>query len=316
MNQLGEFATSFSLLVFPAAAGYATRKRMQSENALALAKRIQVANMVVLNPLVLTLGIWVLKIERSVMILPLIGAALSTLMLFVGMAVSKARGATRPQVGSFAFCAAISNIGHTMGGLICLILISEQAFTLSIAYHLYFMFFIYLVCFPLARLFGESHQGSLARSILGAFTDIRSMPMLGIVLGFVLMKSGRERPPEFSTVQVLVVSASTVMVMFGLGLTFQFRRIRDYIKECLAMSVLKFAVTPMLAMGAIWLCGLTGLTARVVTIQSLIPTGIYGFVIATLFDLDVDLANSVFFFTTIFAIVVILPLLAFVVIPS
>jgi len=313
VSQLREFAYSFSLLVFPAAAGYALRRRLV--DPLTPARRIQIFNIIVFNPLVSCFAIWILSIDRQLVVLPSIGLVVSLALMGLSVAITRARGMPPPQSGSYVFSAAISNIGHTMGGFVCFVLIGEHAFSLSVIYHLYFMFFTYLVCFPLARSYSPSHKAGLWAGVVAAFTDVRSMPLVGIVIGFVLLGMGVERPAFMSNVQAFIVSFSTALTMFGLGMTFQFRSLKKYRRDCVEMSLIKFVFTPALALLAIWVCGLTGLTAQVVLMLSFMPTAIYACIIATLFELDVDLANAAFFVTTAVFVVVVLPVLAFAVGP-
>jgi len=308
MSQLREFAYSFSLLVFPAAGGYLLRRRLS--DPLKLARRIQILNMVTFTPLVACFAIWILTIDRQLILLPSIGLVVSLMLMALSVGVTRTRAMPPPQAGSYVFSATISNIGHTMGGFVCFALIGEQAFSLSVIYHLYFMFFTYLVCFPLARSYSPSHKAGLWAGVVAAFTDIRSMPLVGIVVGFVLLGAGIQRPPVISSVQAFIVSFSTALTMFGLGMTFQFRSVKKYKRDCIEMAIIKFAFTPALALAAIWLCGLTGLTAQVVLMLSFMPTAIYACIIATLFELDVDLANAMFFVTTAVFVMVVLPLLA------
>lgn len=311
MSNTREFVFSFSVLVGPAIAGYALRRFIAEPQQ--LARRIQVANVVVLGPIVACLAVWILTLNREIVILPLIGLSISVALLLIARLIARVRGLTLKQAGSYAFSASLSNIGHTMGGFLCYQLISESAFSLSVIYHLYYMWFAYLVCFPYARALGSPDKGNFFASVKAAFTDPRSMPLAGIVLGFALLLWGPPRPPSMSALQSVVIPLSTALAMFGLGLSFFFRSLGRNFRDCVEMCGLKFLVTPALAVAAVFLCGLEPPSSSVVLILSTMPVGIYAFLIATLFDLDVDMANAMFVFTTAVFVAVVLPVLVFVI---
>ena len=71
-------------------------------------------------------------------------------------------------------------------------------------------------------------------------------------------------------------------------------------------------LTPALAAAAVWLLGLHGEQAKVVMLLSSMPVAIYTCIIATVFDLDIDLANAMFLITTGVFLVAVLPILVFV----
>jgi len=310
-DQARQFAYSFSLLVIPTLAGYLLRKRMR--DAMALARRIQVVNMLTLTPAICALAAWILKPNWNLIALPGIGVGISAVLLMLSLGLARLRKLPPKQLGSFTVCGATANIGTTLGGFLCYLLMDEAAFSLSIVYHLYFFWFFFLVCFPLARSCGSEagqERPGFSSIVLGAMKDPRSaIPLLGLVAGFALLFSGYPRPEALASVQAVLVPVSTALAMFGLGLTFRFSKISGYARECRDMCLLKFVVTPLLALAAVKLLGLDGEAAWVVLVLSTMPTAIYACLTATLFDNDVDLANSAFLVTTAVFIVVVLPIL-------
>ena len=226
-----------------------------------------------------------------------------------GLALARWRYPEARQRASFAVSAALSNVGHTLGGFLCFLLLGEHAFSQSVVYTLYFLFFTYLICFPVAHACSAARAGSRWQTIRQAVCDLRSMPMLGIAAGTVLLLSGIPRPQALGQLQAFLLPASTASTMFGLGLTFQARRLPQYWPDAMLMSALKFLVTPVLAWLGIQLFGLEGETASVVMILSTMPTAIYACIIATIYDLEIDMTNAFFIFTTLAFLVFVLPVL-------
>jgi predicted permease len=96
----------------------------------------------------------------------------------------------------------------------------------------------------------------------------------------------------------------------------KFRRVREYLKECLSVSVIKFVMVPVMTTLLAYLIGFGriegGLPLKVVMILSSMPVAFNALIPPSIYDLDLDLANSCWFFTTALLIVV-LPTLLFIV---
>jgi len=138
------------------------------------------------------------------------------------------------------------------------------------------------------------------------------------VLGSLLNWSGIQRPEFFRTVVSAFVPLGTIFLLTSIGLALKFRRVSDYLKECISVSIIKFLFVPILASSLAYLLGFgnieNGLPLKVVIILSSMPVAFNALIPPSIYDLDLDLANSCWFFTTSL-LVVVLPLL-FVVVNS
>jgi predicted permease len=90
------------------------------------------------------------------------------------------------------------------------------------------------------------------------------------------------------------------------------RTIQNYLKECVAVSAVKFLIVPIVLTLTAFLLGYgkieNGLPLKVVMILSSMPVAFTALVPPSLYDLDIDLANSCWLFSTSL-LVVILPIL-------
>jgi hypothetical protein len=102
------------------------------------------------------------------------------------------------------------------------------------------------------------------------------------------------------------------MLLTSIGLAMRFSRVRDYVKESAAVSVIKFSLVPISTLAAAWWFGLgtihDGLPLKVVMILSSMPVAFNALIPPSLYDLDLDLANSCWFVTTVM-LALVLPLL-------
>jgi len=136
-----------------------------------------------------------------------------------------------------------------------------------------------------------------------------------IIIGGFLNFSDAVRPEFYKTIIAVFVPLLTILLLTSIGLGLKFRRIRDYFKECISISIIKFIFIPMLATSLAYIMGFDkidgGLPLKVVMILSSMPVAFMALIPPSIYDLDLDLANSCWFFTTALLIFV-LPCLLFI----
>ena len=106
------------------------------------------------------------------------------------------------------------------------------------------------------------------------------------------------------------------MLLISSGLAFRFRKLQDYLKECITMAAIKFVMVPVMASFLAWVIGFGdidgGLPLKVMIILSSMPVAFTALIPPSIYDLDIDLANSCWFITTSL-LAVVLPSLLFVI---
>jgi predicted permease len=96
----------------------------------------------------------------------------------------------------------------------------------------------------------------------------------------------------------------------------KFRKISAYLPECVSISLIKFVLVPVLASLPAYFLGYghiqNGLPLKVVIILSSMPVAFNALIPPSIYNLDLDLANSCWFFTTAL-LVAVLPMLLLVI---
>jgi hypothetical protein len=177
-------------------------------------------------------------------------------------------------------------------------------------YKLFEELFYYSIGFPIAKYYSRSTR---EERILDRIKHLTRDPFIivaltSIVLGAILNGSGVPRPGFFKTVISGFVPLATIMLLSSIGLAMKFRRVRNYLPECVSVAVIKFALVPVLATSLAYLLGFGkiegGLPLKVVIILSSMPVAFNALIPPSIYDLDLDLANSCWFFTTALLVVV------------
>ncbi len=307
MNPTVKFIVFQALIVLPFAAGYVAKRRMSDPGA--LAKKIVTANLVTIEPVVALWSIWGLALTPGLVLLPLSGVAMVLLGMALGYAALPLLHLSGRSRATFLITASLVNHGYTMGGFICYLVLGEQGIALSFIFISYFMLYLYLVIFPFARISGRSDNAPLP--FLKFFVSHRNLPLYAIIAAIILQLAGIPRPAVAMPVEYLLM-ASVAAYYFSLGINFSFSDLRDIIPETAVVSVIKFALVPLIIITVCYFVPMDSAVRTVIIIESCMPAAVYSVITAILFDLDSRLASGIFVVNTIIFILFVLPALLFV----
>jgi predicted permease len=281
-----------------------------------IVRRMQLFAMFGLNPIVTFGAFWVVRLDDlRYVALPLIGALAILSGGFLAYLTSRAMGHERYQTGAFICSGAFMNLG-SFGSLFCYIFLGEASYALASMYRLLEEFLYLLVGYPIARLHGkttgeEDKQSALMKILRDPVFQIY---ITSISAGLILNFLGVERPSFFSSVSAVIIPFSSFLLVTSIGYRIRFSAIRRYLRECLAISAIKFIVVPVIAVSTAFALGLDalqdGLVVKVVLIMSAMPPAFHSLIPPQLYGLDADLANSLWLFNT-GMLAVVLPILYF-----
>ena len=317
---MAKFAYSFGIIVMGLALGYITqvlvhRKFINLPISIdALRKVLQKVALLFLNPLAIVGAIWIVSIKNvSLIALPFVG--LFALLTGGALALGAAQALRlRPaKTGAMFGCGSFTNIG-AIGALVCFVFLGEAGFALVAIYKLFEELFYYSIGFPIAKYYSRNarKEKTVDRIKSLARDPFIIVALSSILIGGLLNITGISRPEFYKIVIAVFVPLATIMLLTSIGLAMKFRRVRDYLPESISVAVIKFALVPILATSLAYLLGFAeisdGLPLKVVIILSSMPVAFNALIPPSIYDLDLDLANSCWFFTTSL-LVVVLPVL-------
>jgi predicted permease len=301
---LGLIATGLSL-------GYLYRNKCphgirRSEDEInRLRKRLQVSALLFVNPIAFGGAIWALNLsDIRILALPFLGAFAIILGGVLAYIAARALRLSRKQTGVLVTCGSFTNIG-SIGSLVTFILLGEQAVALMPFYKLFETFLYYGVGFPFAKSMSDlfSEQESVIDRVVSVLTDkfvFVSVSSIAVGLGLNLM--GYPRPAFYSTLNSFLIPLGTLLLLSSIGMAMRFGRMSGFLREAGVVSLIKFIAVP----GSVYLVGSVlglgmvdgGLPLKVSVVLASMPVAFTAMVPPTLYDLDVDLANTAWFVTT------------------
>ena len=301
------------------AAGYAVRchvasgrSRFSEDDVVRLRKRLQLVALFFLMPFSAMLSLWGLPSPDSrLLTLPLLGVTAFIVGGLVSIPVARMLGLSRPQTGSFYCCATFTNLG-AVGSLVAVVFLGESTIALAALYRLCEEMFYYGVAYPVAQWYGQAAAGQRF-SLRGLrFDPLLWLVLLALGVGIALNLGGVPRPEAGRIAATVFVLLTTTFFLFAIGLGLRVSRLSGHVRAGLAVSLIKFACVPLVIVSLAWAIGLgdidNGLPLRAVAIFACMPVAMNALVPPSLFNLDLDLANACWIFSTL-GLVVVLPLL-------
>jgi len=317
--------TSLGYIFFGLVSGYIIQQLVErklislSISLEKLRKRLQKIGLLFFMPVSFVGALWIIQVENlRIVALPFLGIFALLLGGILGFVMAKIFGLDRKDTGSMFVCGSFSNIG-SIGGLLCYLFLGEKGFALFPIYKLFEQVIYYAINFPIAKSFSDEvvEKESIASQLKKVFTDIFVIvALLSIAIGAFLNLSGIERPEIYKTINAIFIPGGTVILLISIGLAVKFRKVLIYFKECMAISFIKFLLIPFSISAIAVLLGYGvlegGLPLKVVIILSSMPVGFTALVPVSIYDLNLDLANSCWLVTTL-GLLIVIPILSYIV---
>ena len=269
-----------------------------------LRKFLQRLSILGLMPVSFVGAFWVVPFgDMRISLLPFIGAGIMLSGGVLGLGTAFLLKKSGPQKSVLYCCGSFSNIG-SFGGLTSLIFFGETGFALLALYKIFEELVYYGIGFPVARYFRvEGEHLEIRSRVLGLFSDpFFLVASSSFLIGICLNLSGLPRPGAYETLISIFVPVGVFLLLGSIGLGMHFSSVRNYLVEGTAISVIKFIILPLIAGGISWVLGLheiqNGLPMKIVLIGASMPVAFNALVAASIYDLDLELANSCWLITT------------------
>lgn len=250
-------------------------------------------------PFTVTTSVWIAPIQNlQIIALPFIGLSALAAGSLIAVSFTKPLNLNRKQKAVFFVSGGFSNLG-SLGGLIAFILLGEAGFALVAFYIFLERIWYFGVGFPYAKSHSlekgekESLKVIFSRMFIDPFvlTTLISMAA-GILLNF----SGLARPFFFESVNGVLVPLGSVFILISIGMGMRLSAVKNYIKHGLIIIVIKALIIPFLIVSVSYILGMGniagGLPLKVILILSAMPIGFTALVPPSIYDLDLDMANS------------------------
>lgn len=286
-------------------AGYIV-KTLQERNAIAIPfplegirRFLQKLSLIGFVPVTVTTSVWIAPIsDVQILALPFIGLFALASGSLAAIAFTRPLGLNRKQKAVFFISGGFSNLG-SLGSLVSFILLGEKGFALVSFYILFERIWYFGVGFPYGRKHsmagGEKETGLSAVRLI--FLDPFVLTtLLSMAAGIILNITGVPRPSLFAAVNSTLVPLGTILLLVSIGMGMRLSKVGIYLKHGLVIVLIKTLLIPLLTVSLAALLGMGnlsgGLPLQVILILSAMPVGFTALVPPSIYDLDLDMANS------------------------
>jgi len=284
-----------------------------------LRKLLQKTALLFFLPITTVGTLWIIKMDNiKIVALPFLGVFALFTGGMLGLVAAKLLKLNRKDTGSMFICGSFANIG-SIGGLVCYLFLGEEGFALVSFYAIFVQITYYVVGFPIAKSFSSdiTTNGNLISHLKKVFSDIFVViALIYITIGIFFNLSGIIRPVFYQAVNAVFIPIQTILMLVSIGLAMKFGRVRNFTRECVIVSFIKFTLVPLIISSVAFLLGYGeidgGLPLKVVIILSSMPVGFTALIPVSIYNLNLDMANSCWLVTT-FSLILILPLLSYVI---
>lgn len=266
-------------------------------------------NIMVIYPLLGVLSFWVIRIDATLLWLPVLGVVMQAVPGVVAYGRVK-KFTDSLERGSYLLSAILSN-NLTLGGLAVFILYGAVGYAYVQLMVLLCNVVLFMFCFPLAQYYYAAH--SLGRAKRPGWRQVlfsrNQLPVLGLVVGLLLNAWQVPRPAAFDAIFSGFVHFSAWTALLPVGYALEFDKIRQYWRSIMDLTVIKFIITPLATYLLARLVLNDPVVLRSLVIIAATPTAINAVITVQLHHLNIHLAMVAFVLTTALYLLVVYPLL-------
>jgi predicted permease len=198
-----------------------------------------------------------------------------------------------------------SNIGTTGGAFLCYLLYGTQGLALGYLYLLPYPLLVFTLGFSLAKRYASPGPVAWREYARGLVTNLVSLlPLLAMAAGFYFNLRHMALPGFAPLGADILIKLDLVIMFAAIGMTLEPSALFSPWQAVLSLNILKYLVSPLLALGCVWLAyGFpSALPAKVILIQAAMPPAIYAVITVNLFHLDRRLVNALWISGTLLLI--------------
>ncbi len=310
------FAAMLAVLVGGLVSGYLAGSRFGLPEQ--LAKKIMTAVLVSFNWLIALFVIWQTQLTRQLIWLPIVGVCLMLTITALSTGLFHFLSLDRRSRLTLILAGGLSNVGYTGGAFVCYALFGMTGLALANIYLLFSLPTVYFIFFPLLKIHELRIKNANAKFKLGQVLDFRFLVLPAVVAALILNLTGVKSPgfiAKFRIIDIFVYIASGLS-FFAIGLRVNLSLLKNYINLYFLLSVVKFILTPAVALLLIWLLALTGqnlteMVKKVIIVLAFAPSAVLMVTMSNVFDLDAPLASALWVVTTATFAAIVVPVLFF-----
>lgn len=235
-------------------------------------------------------------ISSDMLYLPVLGIALSILLLVPAYIYCKVRKYDERTTWTILLAASLMNTGF-IGFPVSLGVFGDAGFLNAVFFDLSTSVMVVLYGVILAKKFGGDAREAV-KSI------VTFMPLWAVIFGLLFNALDiTSLGYVLDTILEYLAGATIPMIMLALGLSLDFRNVGENFTDSIVVSVIKLVISPLIVLVLLILLNIHGMVFNIAILEAGMSTAGNALVLAISYNLDKDLMGSLIFTNVVLSIV-------------
>ena len=243
-------------------------------------------------------------ISSDMLYLPVLGIALSILLLVPAYIYCKVRKYDERTTWTILLAASLMNTGF-IGFPVSLGVFGDAGFLNAVFFDLSTSVMVVLYGVILAKKFGGDAREAV-KSI------VTFMPLWAVIFGLLFNALDiNSLGYVLDSILEYLAGATIPMIMLALGLSLDFRNVGENFTDSIVVSVIKLVISPLIILALLILLNIHGMVFNIAILEAGMSTAGNALVLAISYNLDKDLMGSLIFTNVVLSIVTLTAIISF-----
>ncbi len=244
------------------------------------------------------------NISPNMLLLPILGIATSIILCVIAYIYCRARNYSKRTAWTIMIASSIMNTGF-IGFPVSLGVFGNEGFLNALFFDLSTSAMIVIYGVILAKEFGGDRREVIKNTVT-------FIPLWAVIFGLIFNVFNIPLIYVVENILDYFAQATIPLIMIAIGLSLDYRNIKDYLSDSIAVSTFKLVLAPAIMLVLVSLLNINGMAFNIAILEAGMSTAGNSLVLAVQYDLDADLMSSLIFATvvlSVFTLTVIISLL-------
>lgn len=243
------------------------------------------------------------NISHDMTFLPVLGIILSCILLIIAYGYCRIKNYSKRTTWTIMIAASIMNTGF-IGFPVNLGVFGNVGFLHAIFYDLSTSALVVIYGIILAKEFGGNRREVIKKAVF-------FMPLWGVIFGLIFNIFNIQLFYVADSILNYFSQATIPLIMLSIGLSLDFKNIKDYLSDSLAVAVIKLVFAPAIMFALLVFFKVNGMAFNVAMIEAGMSTAGNALVLAIEYGLDADLMGSAIFTNVILSVFTLTAIIGF-----
>lgn len=235
------------------------------------------------------------NISIDIIILPITSIIVSLICMTIAFLFCKSRGYSKIKTWTLMIASAMMNTGF-VGYPITLGVFGNEGLINAIFFDLSTSIIFVVYGMVLVSQFGGDRKEVVK-------SGLSFMPLWAVIFGLIFNIGHIQYGYVLNSALTYLANSTVPLIMISLGLTIDFKGIKDYLNDSLIVSAIRLVIAPVIVFVALSALNVTGLIFKVAVLESGMSTAMTALVLSITYGLDNKLMSSCIFIDILLSLI-------------